>query len=136
MANHRGRNWGLPRTVHGSVPLSRPIRLDCYADRLEIAPEPGVAPGRVIPLGADTEGAIEELISAIWQRIDSWGVAGRGMYWRPVLNVRVAPGGQRRFAELEILLDQSGVEVARKDEPIAPRSALRPERESQPTRNP
>ena len=41
-------------------------------------------------------------------------MAGRGMYWRPVLQVSVAPDAQQRFAELAALLEGSGLTVERK----------------------
>ena len=53
-------------------------------------------------------------ISAIWGHIEGWGIAGRGMYWRPVLQVWVAPGGEERFADLSALLDGSGLTVKRR----------------------
>jgi hypothetical protein len=36
------------------------------------------------------------------------------MYWKPVLQVVVAPGADDRFADLAALLDGSGMTVARK----------------------
>jgi hypothetical protein len=98
------------------VPITRPIPVNCYPDRVEIPPEEGLAGGKVIALGPQTEDTVDAFISAVWERIESWGIAGRGMYWQPMLNVRVAPGAEGRFADLEILLDRSGLEVARKTE--------------------
>jgi hypothetical protein len=46
--------------------------------------------------------------------MEAWGMAGRGMYWRPVLQVRVAAGAERRFAELAALLEGSGLTVERR----------------------
>ena len=55
--------------------------------------------------------AIQELVSAIWTRMDSWGVAGVGGYWKPELNVVVMPGAQSRLIEVQRLLSHSGIEV-------------------------
>ena len=41
-------------------------------------------------------------------------MAGRGMYWRPVLQVYVAPDAERRFADLATLLAGSGLTIERK----------------------
>jgi hypothetical protein len=41
-------------------------------------------------------------------------MAGRGMYWKPLLQVHVGPGGEQRFADLTALLDGSGIAVERK----------------------
>jgi len=116
LAKVRGRNWGLPTATEASVPITSPIRIDCYPDRLVLVPEKGLGQPKVVPLGARTEDAIDALVSGIWQYIELWGSAGNGMYWRPVLNVHVAPGAQPRYADLKILLDGSGLEVKRNDE--------------------
>ena len=39
---------------------------------------------------------------------------GRGMYWRPILQIDVAPAAEFRYAELKALLDNSGLIVERK----------------------
>ena len=96
--------------------VTRPIRVDCYADRLVLVPEEGNHSPRTVPLDGPAEGSIDKFISAVWEHMDSWGIAGKGMYWRPVLKVRVAPGGQRRFAEISRLLEDSGLAVERKPE--------------------
>lgn len=96
------------------MPITRPIRINLYADRLVIVPEQGTSEPKVIPLGARTVDAIDGTVSALWDQMDSWGIAGRGMYWRPVLNVYVAPDADSRYADLANLLDGSGLEVQRK----------------------
>jgi hypothetical protein len=115
LAEVRGRDWALPGAAEGSVPVTRPIRVDCHQDRLVIVPETGLAGGKVISLGPETQDSVDDFVSAVWELIESWGIAGRGMYWRPVLGVRVAPGAEPRFADLRNLLDGSGLEVTRKD---------------------
>lgn len=114
LAETRGKDWGLRDAAGGSVPITRPIRINLYADRLVIVPEQGTSEPKVIPLGARTVDAIDGTVSALWDQMDSWGIAGRGMYWRPVLNVYVAPDADSRYADLANLLDGSGLEVQRK----------------------
>ncbi|MCC6126850.1 MAG: hypothetical protein IT426_17945 [Pirellulales bacterium] len=113
-AKHRAPDWGLQDAPRGSVPITRPVVVECRADRLLLQPEQGRGgnPLAVMALGA--ESTIDELISAIWDRMSQWGMAGRGMYWRPVLHVRVAPGGEQRFADLQALLEGSGLDVIRR----------------------
>ena len=65
-------------------------------------------------LGCAEDDSVDALVSAIWRQMESWGIAGRRMYWRPVLNVYVMPDGQQRFAELDRLLDGSGLGVQRR----------------------
>jgi len=116
LAEIRGRDWALPGAADGSIPLTRPIRIDCHPDRLLVVPEEGSARSKEIPLGPRTEDAVDDFVAAVWELIDSWGIAGKGMYWRPVLNVRVAPGGETRYAELKTLLEDSGLNVKTADE--------------------
>lgn len=115
LAEKRGRDWALPGAARGSVGVGRPLRIDCHQDRLVVAPESGAA-GKTVPLEARTEDAIDAFLSEVWEHMDSWGIAGKGMYWRPILNVHVAPNGELRYEELNALLQGSGFEVRRKDE--------------------
>ena len=112
----RGRNWGLPDTSGGAIPITRPIRVDCLPDRLVIAPQSKQG-CRVVHLGPRTRNSVDEMVSAVWDHMDTWGIAGRGMYWRPVLSIRVAPGAEGRYKDLNVLLKESGLRVERrKDE--------------------
>jgi len=115
LANSRGVDWGLPNAAAASVPISRPIRIDCFRNRLVIVPEPGLIGGKSISLGPRTELSIDAFVSAVWQYMEGWGIAGNGMYWRPILKVRVAPEAELRFAELNILLEDSGLKIERKE---------------------
>ena len=95
------------------MPITRPIRVDCHADRLTIVVASSPAGGKEILIRTITEGAIDAFVTSVREVIADWGIAGRGMYWRPVLSVRVAPDAEQRFAELETLLHGSGLEVRR-----------------------
>jgi hypothetical protein len=113
-AKHRAPDWGLQDAPRGSVPITRPVVVECRSDRLMLQPEQGRGGDPVAVMASGTESTIDELISAIWDRMGQWGMAGRGMYWRPVLHVRVAPGGEQRYADLQALLEGSGLEVVRR----------------------
>jgi hypothetical protein len=114
LAERRGEDWGLRDAARGSVGVTRPIRVECRADRLVVISDRSAADNKVIPLGPRTASSIDTFISAIWGHIEGWGIAGRGMYWRPVLQVSVAPGAEDRFADLAALLDGSGLTVKRR----------------------
>ncbi|MGA2062000.1 MAG: hypothetical protein ABSG67_16055 [Thermoguttaceae bacterium] len=114
LASKRGQDWALPDAAHGSVPVTRPIRVECRPDQLVIVPEAGLSGGKTVPLGTRTEASTEAFISAVWEHMESWGIAGRGMYWRPILNVYVAPGAEQRFADLQMLMAGSGLKIVRK----------------------
>jgi hypothetical protein len=116
LAARRGRDWALPDAASGSVAITRPISLECHPDRLIIPPKKGFSRSRSIQLGPRTEESIDELVSAVWERMQSWGIAGNGMYWSPTLDVHVVPGAEQRFFELSTLLEDSGLGVSRKTE--------------------
>jgi len=114
LAERRGEDWGLRDAARGSVGVTRPIRIECHADRLVVLSDRNPADNKVVPLGPRTASSIDTFISAVWGHIEGWGIAGRGMYWRPVLQVAVAPDAEDRFADLAALLDGSGLTVKRR----------------------
>jgi hypothetical protein len=67
--------------------------------------------GKTIPLKPDTVESIDEFVAAVQSQIESWGMAGDGLYWRPVLQLHVAPDGARRAQDLARLLKNSGLEI-------------------------
>jgi len=115
MASSRGGNWALPQSARSATGITRPIRVVCWPERLIIMPDEGDrnAP-RTIPIDDALPVHIDEFVSAVWEHTDRWGLAVLGGYWKPVLHVEVAPGGEARFAELESLLGGSGLEVVKK----------------------
>ena len=64
-----------------------------------------------IPLNQHTEDAVDELVSSVWQQMKQWGAAGKGLYWKPTLMLRVAPEARSRFEELQTLLADSGLGI-------------------------
>ena len=113
LAQQRGRDWGLPAAARGAVPITRPISIICTNDRAIILSDE-LQPANVIRFSGRTVDSIDDLVSTVWDQVDGWGMAGQGMYWRPVLAIDVAPDGEARFGALAALLDGSGLEVKRK----------------------
>lgn len=113
LAGKRGKNWGLPESAQKATGLTRPVQVYCSADRLTILSDRGV-PDRQINLGPRTEDSVDELVAVVRSQIDTWGLAGRNMYWKPVLSLHVAPDGVERFQELRTLLAGSGLDVTGK----------------------
>jgi len=68
-------------------------------------------PDKQVVFSGKTEDAVDTLVAQIWDHVKTWGLAGRGMYWKPVLSVHVAPDGTARFNELKQLLANSGLEL-------------------------
>lgn len=113
LAERYGKDWGLVNHDRDAIPVTRPIRIECFPDRLVLVPDDRRAGARVFLLEDGPERAVEGLVAAIKDCISGWGIAGRGMYWRPVLRVYVSPGGERTFQMLSTLLTESGVVVER-----------------------
>jgi hypothetical protein len=114
LVERRGVDWALRDAARGSVGVTRPIRVECLPDQLIILSDNQSASNIAIPLGPRTLSSIDTFIAGVWERMGSWGMAGRGMYWKPLLQVHVGPGGEQRFADLTALLDGSGIAVERK----------------------
>lgn len=115
LAKHRGADWALPGSTRGAVPITRPIRLRVHEDRVILwTDDRPPAPYRTIPLAQRTEDSVDELVSGLWRHMESWGIAGNGLYWRPVLNIEVPPDGNQRFDQLAVLLDDSGFEIRKR----------------------
>ena len=107
----RGDNWALPGASSGSVPFERPMRVEIYSNQITLYHSDPRRQPLKIPFESDTRHTIERFVSAIWEHMESWGIAGRGMYWRPMLNVYVDPEARWRAEELKQLLDRSGLEI-------------------------
>lgn len=122
IARSRGRDWGLPESGPAAVSATRPIAVECYNDHIVILPDAQNEPRREVRLGANTQESMDELVSNVWQHMKSWGVAGKGMYWRPTLWVDVKPGAADRYADMKALLAESGLDVReRQPRPTASR---------------
>jgi hypothetical protein len=114
VAQNRGKNWALPTSSSSSIPLTRPIRIECYTDRLVLLPDNRDQQAQVIPLGDRTDAAVDQLVSAVRGYTKTWGMAGRSMYWKPQLVLEVKPSADSRAADLQALLADSGLDVTRR----------------------
>ena len=95
-AKYRGKDWALPNMRNASMPIQRPIRVECWNDRLVLLPDTRDQQAQVIPLGDRTDDAVDELVAAVRNYTKSWGMAGRGMYWKPQLVLNVNPNAESR----------------------------------------
>jgi hypothetical protein len=114
LAESRGVNWGLSPSARASNPITRPIHVVCQGDKLVLRSERSNDSPIVVPLRIRTEDSIDEFAAAIQERIKDWGIAGRGLYWRPQLVLEVGHSGEGRYADLEALMADSGFDVKRK----------------------
>jgi hypothetical protein len=109
LAQSRGKNWALPSKTAGATAYVRPIRVVCGPKELEVHSVLGAE--TTISTEDGMEAAVDPLVNAIWQQIESWGVAGGGSYWKPELRISVISGGELNFEKLRGLLDSSGVSL-------------------------
>ena len=119
IASSRGRDWGLPEGSTQMTPVTRPVIIRCEPNQLTIMPDDARSLPKSIPMGSRTQDSVDKLVSGVWDHMKDWGLAGRGMYWRPTLAMEVAPGGEARFQELQALLQDSGMEVKQRQRPSA-----------------
>jgi hypothetical protein len=80
-------------------------------DRLAILPEQGVGGGRIVPVDGDVDTAAGDFAAALRDRVKRWGIAGQGLYWKPILVLKPAPDGIANANRLARRLRSSGVEV-------------------------
>ena len=116
LAETRGKDWALRQKPQRATPVRRTIRVVVRQDQLAILPDdvpsaPGSVAGKVIPFQGDTVQSLDEFVKQVRGEIDGWGMAGNGLYWRPVVLLSVGPHGQRRASDLERLLKNSGLEL-------------------------
>jgi hypothetical protein len=122
LSKTRGRDWGLPDGGVGVAAATRPILVECHNDRLVILPEDRNQEPKVVRLGTQAQETIDEFVSDVWQHMKGWGIAGKGLYWRPTLVMDVKPGAADRYAEVKSLLTDSGLDVHERQ----PRAAAQP----------
>jgi hypothetical protein len=104
------------------MPLVRPIVIECHDEYLELQPDPNGSQGlAVVPWHGDSVDVMDDLVTSVSKRVESWGTPGADNFWKPKLQLDVAPGGEARYAELKALLADSGLEVSRR----APRRVVR-----------
>ena len=116
IADSRGSDWALEKAMRNAIPVRRPIQVVVRQNQLALLPSrhatQGVeATGTVILLDQSLEQISDEFVTALRVRVDEWGLAGNGLYWRPVLELHVGPDAEETAMRLNHLLRDSGVEV-------------------------
>ncbi len=117
IADSHGQNWAVARGARGAVPIRRPISVLVRKDRLTLLPSRHIAAGAtetgtVISLNQTDRQISSQFVEALRARIDQWGLAGNGLYWRPVLKLNLGPEAEQTAREITHLLHDSGVEIS------------------------
>ncbi len=112
VSRSRGRNWAWSRGPATQTPVVRPLHLHCFSDRWVLLPDNGnPEQGVTIDFEGTPRERAEQLALAVLDRVDSWGLALAGGYWKPVIIVDVAQDAAWRFDQLVQLLDGSGLDI-------------------------
>ncbi len=111
--DHNQEDWALRNSTRHAAAISRPVHVDCYPDRFVLVPDAGGEP-RVILCENGGRRDADKFVAAVWEIMDTWGMAGREMYWRPILNFYVVPGAEPRMLDLTRSLEGSGLVIERK----------------------
>jgi hypothetical protein len=112
----RGRDWALPGANRHATAITRPIHVAVLADRLVLIPERG-SDRQALQLRISDQMTVQEIdafVAAVQREMKSWGLAVKNGYWKPILQVEVAPDAERHFADLNASLANSGFEIERK----------------------
>ena len=117
IADSQGRNWAVKSGGRSSVPIRRPIQVVVRQNQISLLPnrhalDGDAATGKVISLDQPMKQISGEFVAALRSRIEEWGIAGNGLYWRPTLKLHVGPGAEQTAEQVIRLLKNSGVEVS------------------------
>jgi hypothetical protein len=112
--DHNQDDWALRNATRHAAAISRPIHVDCYPDRIVLVPDANSGEPRLVLCESGGQRDADKLVAAVWEIMDAWGMAGREMYWRPILNFYVVPGAETRMSDLARSLEGSGLVIERK----------------------
>ncbi|MDO7688034.1 MAG: hypothetical protein MUQ67_01640 [Pirellulales bacterium] len=121
LAGSRGSDWASFATSQRYIPLTRPIQIECAADELRLFDDSGRRVVYRIPFTGSTDQSIDSLVLAIRRRVDSWGLAGDRLYWKPELVLTETEDGGGRREDVQVLLANSGIETRQKQDSDAVR---------------
>ena len=107
----RPQDWALKGATQFTSGISRGVVVRCESDRFVLSAQSGLRREQSIPILGSVSAAADQLVRAIWEFQESWGSAGANMHWRPILQVRVVPGGEQRLQELKVYLRNSGLHI-------------------------
>lgn len=116
IADARGSDWAVQQAMRSAVPIQRPIQVVVRKNQVALLPsrhaqQGAGATGTVISLNQPLSKISDQFAAALKSRIEDWGLAGNGLYWRPVLELNVGPEAIETANRLVKLLSNSGVDV-------------------------
>ena len=114
LAGARGANWALPGGGPRGTAYTNPIRIAVTPEAIVLLPNNRQREvDRIFAVGGNLTKTVDQLVVAIHQRIDSWGLAPSGGYWQPELRLDVSSNAEELTQHLETLLQGSGLTLRR-----------------------
>lgn len=114
LADSRGSGWATPSMQQDAVAIQRPIYVLCDGDSISLLPERGTAQQiEIFRHRGSVPGVVDPFVESVQARLKGWGIAGQGIYWNPVLQVKVQQNADAVYRQLQQLLNNSGIEVTR-----------------------
>ena len=116
IADTKGANWATGRPNLKSMAIRRPIPVVVRDNKMILKAtsnnkRSADSQSLEISLDQSVHDISESFAAAVKERIEDWGLAGSGMYWKPVLELNVEPNAQMTATRIVHLLRDSGVEV-------------------------
>ncbi len=108
----QGRDWATARSSGRQTPVLRQIQMVVLPDAWIVLSDTNPRRAEVtISLNQGWKRATDELSRAIRERIDSWGIAVAGGYWKPLLRAEVLSPDSPSLRALERALEGSGIQL-------------------------
>ena len=111
-----GGRWPEAAPRAGAIPIQRTLHVTVRNNQFSILPDTSGSGGKNIAIAHSVEASAEQLVTALRQNIKGWGIAGKGLYWKPKLILNVSPSGARNARYLATRLNGTGLEVQTKPE--------------------
>ena len=102
------------RRARNAVPIRRPIQLVVRANQFALLPSQHGSSrdaGATISMNQPARQVGAELVAGLRSHMEDWGIAGQGLYWKPVLHLKVGPDGIETAQRLAKMLERSGFDV-------------------------
>jgi hypothetical protein len=113
----RKPGWALKKQQTRGPAITRGVLVLCTVDQLVLIPGQGERGSPiVVRVDGTVQQSIDPFVAALHQHIQRWGIALAGGYWKPVLHIEVAAGGEQHFYLLQKYLKRSGIEVTQRIE--------------------
>lgn len=113
LADQRGADWAIRRGENQRTGYVRPVTIVCGPDRVDVDRGASVwLDLEPIQFGSNPVATADQLVQTVQRVVNSWGSPPEYGYWRPELRIRVLGGGKQRMAELQQLLQGSGIELS------------------------